>query len=114
MIKNNTIYFGQGDILISSRLNNLVIKEMNFTTPIGEEPIEYDIEKIKKTIYIPFNKDSFVLAMKELSDVKTKNKRKVGIGKFVLDFKNYNEKSVDNLLRNLFPIYPYARKMKNE
>ena len=86
MIKGNVIYFGYGDILVSSKSNGLILTEIKPNQKIGSIPKEKDYEEIQ-TISVPIN-PGYTL------DSISKTNTSIEFGNYILDFSNYNEESI--------------------
>ena len=90
MIKDNIIYFGYGDVLVSSGYN-LDITFIGIKPPveIGSRPKSGTYEEIERVkLKIDF-KDKHLL-----DKIKTREWEQVKLDGYILDFTNYNSESV--------------------
>lgn len=96
MIKNKTIYFGYGDVLVGSNIfYKLTLTEIETPKEIGKPPEgEYkEIQTINLTVDYNDLKEAKRILNREINSIK--------IGEYILDFSNYNKKSVDVLIKHL-------------
>lgn len=90
MIKGNIIYFGYGDILVGVNAYGILnLTEIEQPKEIGSIP---EIESFKKLQTI-----SLMIKNEHLTEIKkvlNKEKLEIKIDNYILDFSNYNEKSI--------------------
>ena len=106
MIKGNIIKFGYGDILVGCYCNvdddwdkfNLHLTSIKPPQEIGESVIgkEYDI---LEDLFISANSEEIFRLRGILSEIFQSSSKVINFKNYVLDFTEYNKKSVDVVIR---------------
>ena len=107
MINGNILYFGYGDIAVRTQFLFNEIQFQQFKPPqeIGTY-VEYDkVEWIGECVKFELNEEECVWWVKKLQKVLDRDTNAFEFKGYVFDFSNYNRKSVDVVVKNIYKIY---------
>lgn len=105
MIKGNRILFGYGTILVGDGYNSLTLIEIRPPQEIGENCVN-EVEEIQ-SIKITASYDSFSTLLKKLDNVK--ENKEIEFQNYIFDFNEYNEKSVDVIIKQIKKSIMYSQ-----
>lgn len=95
MIKNNIIYFGYGDILVRGTNGKVILTEIEPPKEIGTTPNKDTYKELQKVILCA----DYIL-LRDINRIENKEIERFSIGKYILDFSNFNSKSIEVLKRH--------------
>ncbi len=102
MIEGNRMYFGYGDISVGGDLYSLTFQNIKPPQEIGSNIIDPNVEYIGKQIRIKLSYSDAKLYIDKLENMKNNdNSRILELSDYILDFSNFNVKSVDVVIKHL-------------